>query len=56
MYKTVNVEIENALVKKGYKWSKIEIKSHLGYIGKYEVKIDGKLVEIYDCKKQAFYD
>lgn len=52
----VNVEIEKALIKKGYEWSKIEIKSFLGYTDKYEVKLDGKLVEIYDCKKKAFFD
>lgn len=54
--KTVNAEIEKALIKKGYKWNKIEIKSHLGYTSKYEVKLDGRLVEVWDCKKQAFYD
>ena len=54
---TVDVEIKKALEKKGYKWNKMEIKRFMGNDPyKFEVKLDGKLVEIYDCKKEAFFD
>lgn len=53
---TVNLEIENALTNKGYKWENITIKSYLGYTYLYEIKLDGKLVEIYDARKKCFID
>ncbi len=54
MYKTVDSEIKNALINKGYKWENINIKPYLGYTHLYEIKLDGKLVEIYDTKREYF--
>lgn len=54
--KTVNAEIEKALLKKGYNWDKMVLKSVWGYTYKYDVILDGKYVEQYDCKKKAFFD
>lgn len=56
MYKIVNKEIEIALKNKGYNWEVITIRSFLGYTNLYEIKLNGKLVEIYDTKKKAFED
>ena len=52
----VDEEIKRALIKKGYNWEKISIKSFLGYSYLYEIKLDGRLVEVYDCRKKAFTD
>ncbi len=56
MNKTVNSEIKNALTNKGYKWENINIKHYLGYTHLYEIKLDGKLVEIYDTRRKCFID
>ena len=56
MHKTINSEIESALTNKGYKWKSIIIKSFLGYTHLYEIKLNGRLVEIYDTRKKAFVD
>ena len=56
MYKTVDAEIEKALLKKGYTWNKIVIKSVWGYTYKFDVLLDGKYVEQYDAKKKTFFD
>ncbi len=56
MNKTVNSEIKNALTNKGYKWENINIKPYLGYTHLYEIKLDGKLVEIYDTRRKCFID
>lgn len=53
---TVNSEIESTLKNKGYKWENITIKSFLGYTHLYEIKLDGKLVEVYDTRKKCFVD
>ena len=52
----VDEEIKKALIKKGYNWKDISIKSFLGYTYEYEIKLDGKFVEVYDCRKKAFID
>ena len=52
----VDEEIKRALIKKGYTWKEISIKSFLGYAYLYEIKLDGRLVEIYDCGQKAFID
>ena len=52
----VDEEIKKALIKKGYSWKDISIKSFLGYTYEYEIKLDGKFVEVYDCRKKAFID
>lgn len=52
----VDEEIKKALAKRGYTWKSITIKSFLGYTYEYEIKLDGKLVEVYDCRKKAFVD
>ena len=52
----VDEEIKRALIKKGYTWKEISIKSFLGYIDKFEIKLDGRLVKVYDCRKKAFID
>ena len=52
----VDEEIKRALTKKGYSWEDVSIKSFLGYAYLYEIKLDGKLVEVYDCRKKAFID
>lgn len=56
MYKIVNAEIEKALIKKGYKWHEISIAPYMGYTNLFGVKLDGKLVEIYDSKKKRFFE
>ena len=56
MIKTIDLEIENALTDKGYKWGKITIKPFLGYTYLYEIILDGKLAEIYDTRKKIFID
>lgn len=52
----VDEEIKRALTKKGYSWEDVSIKSFLGYAYLYEIKLDGRLVEVYDCRKKAFID
>ena len=52
----VDEEIKRALIKKGYTWKEISIKSVWGYIYKFEIKLDGRLVEVYECRKKAFID
>lgn len=52
----VDEEIKRALIKKGYNWEDISIKSFLGYAYLYEINLDGRLVEVYDCRKKAFID
>ena len=52
----VDEEIKRALIKKGYNWEDISIKSFLGCSYLYEIKLDGRLVEVYDCRKKAFTD
>lgn len=56
MATTVDAEIEKALLKKGYTWNKIVIKSVWGYTYKFDVILDGKYVEQYDAKKKAFFE
>lgn len=56
MAKTVNAEIEQALLKKGYKWNKIILKSVWGYTYKYDVILDGKYVEQYNAKTRKFFE
>ena len=53
---TVNLEIVNALINKGYKWKTITIKPFLGYTHLYDIRLDGKLVEVYDVRKKMFID
>ena len=53
---TVNSEIEIKLKNKGYKWENIIIKSFLGYTYLFEIKLDGKSVEIYDARRKCFVD
>lgn len=52
----VDSEIKTKLKNKRYKWENITIKSYLGYTYLYEIKLDGKLVEIYDARKKCFID
>ena len=52
----VDEEIKRALIKKGYSWEDVSIKSFLGYAYLYEIKLDGRLAEVYDCRKKAFID
>ena len=54
MTRTINQEIENALTDKGYKWKNISITSR--FTNYYEIKLDGKLVETYDTRKNMFVD
>ena len=54
MRKTINQEIENALTDKGYKWKNISITPR--FTNYYEIKLDGKLVEVYDTRKNMFVD
>lgn len=56
MTKTVNAEIEKALLKKGYRWNRMVLKDVWGYTYKFNVYLDGKFVEQYDAKKKAFFD
>lgn len=53
---TVNSEIEKALVKKGYSWNKMVLKSVWGYTYKYDVILDGKYVEQYNAKTKTFFE
>ena len=39
---------------KGYTWKTITIKPR--FTNYYEIKLDGKLVEVYDVRKKAFVD
>ena len=52
--KKINSEIENALTEKGYKWKDISITPR--FTNYYEIKLDGKLVEVYDTRKKTFVD
>jgi hypothetical protein len=54
--KTVDAEIEQALLKKGYKWNKMVLKSVWGYTYKYDVILDGKYVEQYNAKTKKFFE
>lgn len=56
MTRIVDTEIKNALRNKGYRWENITIKSFLGYIHFFEIKLDGKFVEVYDARKKMFID
>lgn len=56
MATTVNAEIEKALLKKGYSWNKIIIKSVWGYTYKFDVILGGKYVEQYNAKTKAFFE
>lgn len=56
MYKTVDSEIKKGLIKKGYKYNEISIRSYMGYTNLFGVKLDGKLVEIYDAKGKRFIE
>ena len=56
MNKTVDAEIEQALIKKGYKWDKMVLKSVWGYTYKFNVILDGKYVEQYNAKTKSFFE
>lgn len=56
MNKTVDAEIEQALIKKGYKWNKMVLKSVWGYTYKFNVLLDGKFVEQYNAKTKSFFE
>ena len=56
MNKTVDAEIEQALMKKGYKWNKMVLKSVWGYTYKFNVLLDGKFVEQYNARTKSFFD
>ena len=53
---TIDSEIKTKLKNKGYKLENIIIKSFLGYVYLFEIKIDGETVEIYDARKKCFID
>ena len=56
MATTVNAEIEKALLKKGYTWNKMVLRSVWGYTYKFDVILDGKFVEQYNAKTKAFFE
>ena len=56
MTTTVNECIEKALLKKGYSWNKMVLRSVWGYTYKFDVILDGKFVEQYNEKTKAFFE
>ena len=52
----VNAEIEEKLLKKGYVWNEMVLKSVWGYTYKFNVYLDGKFVEQYDANEKAFFE
>lgn len=53
----VDEEIKKALIKKGYKWNDISISCWMNfYTDLFEVKLDGKFVEVYNAKTKTFED
>lgn len=54
---TLDEEIKIALTKKGYKWNEISITRWMNfYTHLFEIKLDGKFVEVYNTKTGTFED